>query len=127
MLLQTRWEQVEQLYHDNLVQAIGLRDCTVYQLQQLMASSKIVPSVISVEVHPFYKNEELVSFCKKKVNSQQLNSKACLFVSMSYCSLLGYCYLASESYRIILLNHKCCGHLIMLSRQNLILSSQVTH
>ncbi len=67
MLLQTRWEQVEQLYHDNLVQAIGLRDCTVYQLQQLMASSKIVPSVISVEVHPFYKNEELVSFCKKKV------------------------------------------------------------
>jgi len=67
MLLQTRWEQVEQLYHDNLVEAIGLRDCTVYQLQQLMASSKIVPSVISVEVHPFYKNEELVSFCKKKV------------------------------------------------------------
>lgn len=64
--IRTRWEQVEQLYHDNLVQAIGLRDCTVYQLQQLMASSKIVPSVISVEVHPFYKNEELVSFCKKK-------------------------------------------------------------
>lgn len=80
MLLQTRWEQVEQLYHDNLVQAIGLRDCTVYQLQQLMASSKIVPSVISVEVHPFYKNEELVSFCKKKVT---VNSSKSIFVCIS--------------------------------------------
>lgn len=77
MLLQTRWEQVEQLYHDNLVQAIGLRDCTVYQLQQLMASSKIVPSVISVEVHPFYKNEELVSFCKKKVTVNSSTTVLC--------------------------------------------------
>lgn len=51
-----------------MVQAVGLRDCTVYQLQQLMASSNMVPSVVSVEVHPFYKNEELVTFCKKKVS-----------------------------------------------------------
>lgn len=64
--IRTRWEHLEQLYHDNKTQAIGLRDCTVYQLQQLMASSNIVPSVVSVEVHPFYKNEELVAFCKKK-------------------------------------------------------------
>ena len=89
MLLQTRWEQVEQLYHDNLVQAIGLRDCTVYQLQQLMASSKIVPSVISVEVHPFYKNEELVSFCKKKV---QLTSSMAV---LQACLLQSVCLLSS--------------------------------
>ncbi len=50
------------------MQAIGLRDCTVYQLQQLMASSDMVPSVVSVEVHPYHKNEELVAFCKKKVS-----------------------------------------------------------
>lgn len=73
--LQTRWGQLEELYHKNLVQAIGLRDCTVYQLQQLMASSNLVPSVVSVEVHPFYKNEELVTFCKKKVSHY---SKDCL-------------------------------------------------
>ena len=65
--LQERWEQVEQLYHNNLVQAIGLRDCTVYQLQQLMASSKIVPSVVSVEIHPYHNNWDLVKFCKKQV------------------------------------------------------------
>ena len=40
----------------------------MYQLQQLVASSNMVPSVVSVEVHPFYKNEELVSYCKKKVS-----------------------------------------------------------
>ncbi|KAL3143958.1 hypothetical protein ABBQ32_003771 [Trebouxia sp. C0010 RCD-2024] len=64
--IRTRWEQLEDLYKRNLVQAIGLRDCTVYQLQQLMASSDMVPSVVSVEVHPYHKNEELVTFCKKK-------------------------------------------------------------
>lgn len=73
--LQTRWGQLEELYHNNMVKAIGLRDCTVYQLQQLMASSNMVPSVVSVEVHPFYKNEELVTFCKKKVSHY---SKDCL-------------------------------------------------
>lgn len=67
MQLQEQWEQVEQLYHDNMVQAIGLRDCTVYQLQQLMASSKIVPSVVSVEIHPYHNNWDLVKFCKKQV------------------------------------------------------------
>lgn len=67
---QERWEQVEQLYHNNLVQAIGLRDCTVYQLQQIMASSKIVPSVVSVEIHPYHNNWDLVKFCKKQVGVQ---------------------------------------------------------
>lgn len=65
-IIRERWEQVEQLYHNNLVQAIGLRDCTVYQLQQLMASSKIVPSVVSVEIHPYHNNWDLVKFCKKQ-------------------------------------------------------------
>lgn len=61
-----RWSKLEECYHQGLVQSIGLRDCTVYQLQQLIAHSKLVPTAVSVEVHPFYKNEELVSFCKKK-------------------------------------------------------------
>ena len=65
--VQARWSKLEDLYHEGLVQSIGLRDCTVYQLQQLIAHSRLVPSIVSVEVHPFYKNAELVSFCKKKV------------------------------------------------------------
>ena len=67
--MQNRWTKLEECYHEGLVQSIGLRDCTVYQLQQLIAHSKLVPTAVSVEVHPFYKNEELVSFCKKKVQA----------------------------------------------------------
>lgn len=77
------------------MEAIGLRDCTVYQLQQLMASSKIVPSVVSVEVHPFYKNEELVSFCKKKVSpsllplfARRTTVLSWLFMPLQYMFLL---------------------------------------
>lgn len=66
-ILQERWEQMEQLYHNDLVGAIGLRDCTVYQLQQLMASSKLAPSVVSVEIHPYHNNWDLKKFCKKQV------------------------------------------------------------
>lgn len=58
---------MEQLYHNDLVGAIGLRDCTVYQLQQLMASSKLAPSIVSVEVHPYHNNWDLKKFCKKQV------------------------------------------------------------
>lgn len=71
-VLQERWEQAEQLYHNNLVEAIGLRDCTVYQLQQLMASSKITPSVVSVEIHPYHNNWDLVKFCKKQASSSHV-------------------------------------------------------
>ena len=99
--LQERWEQVEQLYHNNLVQAIGLRDCTVYQLQQIMASSKIVPSVVSVEIHPYHNNWDLVKFCKKQVGTQTrlicqfvtfyaaaIAAKECMTMLHIICSLI---------------------------------------
>lgn len=84
--LQERWEQVEQLYHNNLVQAIGLRDCTVYQLQQLMASSKIVPSIVSVEIHPYHNNWDLVKFCKKQVSVSIMQLHSLLLSLLSFAA-----------------------------------------
>ena len=84
--VQNRWSKLEECYHEGLVQSIGLRDCTVYQLQQLIAHSKLVPTAVSVEVHPFYKNEELVSFCKKKV-------QACHAALAAVCSTPSGCLL----------------------------------
>jgi diketogulonate reductase-like aldo/keto reductase len=61
-----RWADMEELYHNNVVEAIGLRDCSLKQLQALMKKTSISPSVISVEVHPYHRNDELVNFCKEQ-------------------------------------------------------------
>ncbi len=61
------WRALQEIHKSGRAKAIGVSNYTVKHLEELLASSDIVPAVNQVEFHPFIYNEqkELVEFCHK--------------------------------------------------------------
>ncbi|GJR79790.1 aldo-keto reductase family 4 member C10-like protein [Tanacetum coccineum] len=64
--LKTTWKAMEQLVELGLVRAIGLSNFDIQQIKELLKSAKIIPAVNQVELHPFWRQDELVKFCQSK-------------------------------------------------------------
>ncbi|MEV0587593.1 aldo/keto reductase [Nonomuraea sp. NPDC050310] len=56
------WKELERLYHDGRVRAIGVSNFTVKNLQRLMDETQIVPSINQIELHPNLPQTELRAF-----------------------------------------------------------------
>lgn len=61
------WKQMEQLYAEKRVRAIGVSNFNTHRLQALLthASVRVRPMVNQVELHPFLPQNKLFSFCKQ--------------------------------------------------------------
>lgn len=57
------WRAMEELFSGGLAKAIGLSNFAVKQISQVVALAKIPPTVVQVEINPYQKNEEVVSYC----------------------------------------------------------------
>ncbi|MBH5318268.1 aldo/keto reductase [Paenibacillus sp. GSMTC-2017] len=64
------WRAMEQIYRDGKARAIGVSNFQIHHLQDLIASSEIVPMVNQVEYHPLLTQQELHAF--SKANNIQL-------------------------------------------------------
>ncbi|XP_015574419.1 NADPH-dependent aldo-keto reductase, chloroplastic [Ricinus communis] len=64
--LKKAWKAMEGLVEMGLVKAIGVSNFNVHQIKQLLKFAKIMPAVNQVELHPFWRQEELVKFCQLK-------------------------------------------------------------
>ncbi|KAI7739845.1 hypothetical protein M8C21_029955 [Ambrosia artemisiifolia] len=64
--LKTAWKAMERLVELGLVRAIGVSNFNVQQIKELLKFAKIVPAVNQVELHPFWRQDELVKFCQSK-------------------------------------------------------------
>lgn len=64
--LKTTWKTMERLVELGLVKAIGLSNFDVQQMKEILKFAKIVPAVNQVELHPFWRQDELVKFCQSK-------------------------------------------------------------
>ncbi|PWA40786.1 alcohol dehydrogenase [Artemisia annua] len=64
--LKTTWKAMEQLVELGLVRAIGLSNFDIQQIKELLKWAKIIPAVNQVELHPFWRQDELVKFCQSK-------------------------------------------------------------
>ncbi|XXG39269.1 hypothetical protein AAC387_Pa01g0273 [Persea americana] len=64
--LKQTWKALEGLVEMGLVRAIGVSNFSVQQIQELLQFAKIVPAVNQVELHPFWRQDELVKFCQLK-------------------------------------------------------------
>ncbi|XP_077231413.1 aldo-keto reductase family 4 member C10-like [Tasmannia lanceolata] len=64
--LKSTWEAMESLVQMGLVRAIGVSNFCVQQIEELLHFAKIVPAVNQVELHPFWRQDELVKFCQLK-------------------------------------------------------------
>lgn len=58
------WKQMEKLYQEGLVRAIGVCNFHEYHLLQLLNIASVVPVVNQIELHPLLTQEPLVKFCQ---------------------------------------------------------------
>ena len=60
------WNKMEQLYHSGVARSIGVSNFDINQLEELIASSDIVPAVNQIEFHPLWNQGELLAYCQEK-------------------------------------------------------------
>jgi len=58
------WEALESLVRDGLVRSIGTSNFSAKKLSDILSYATVKPSVCQVEVHPYHRNDALLSFCR---------------------------------------------------------------
>lgn len=57
------WLQMEQLYKEGLVKAIGVCNFNIHHIEELLQKATIVPMVNQFERHPLFTQDALVNYC----------------------------------------------------------------
>ena len=57
------WKQLEDLYKEGLVKAIGVSNCKIHHLEEIRKIADIMPMVDEVELHPLLSEKELLNYC----------------------------------------------------------------
>lgn len=61
--LEATWSAMENLVQAGLVRHIGVSNCSIPKLEQLMTISRIRPELNQVERHPYLQQNDLLAFC----------------------------------------------------------------
>ncbi|KAK9807822.1 hypothetical protein WJX72_010273 [[Myrmecia] bisecta] len=64
--IQETWQAMEKLVDEGLVRSIGLSNFSVKKTEAVLSYARIQPSIVQVEIHPYFRNDYLVKFCKEK-------------------------------------------------------------
>lgn len=59
------WPEMEELYKEGRVKAIGVSNYHIHHLKELLPIAKIIPAVNQVECHPYLQQRDLRAFCKE--------------------------------------------------------------
>jgi diketogulonate reductase-like aldo/keto reductase len=62
---QESWRALVTLYEEGKCRAVGVSNYTVRHLEELLATSSLVPMVNQVELSPFLYQRELIDFCRR--------------------------------------------------------------
>ncbi len=57
------WRALEKLYRDGKTRAIGVCNCHVHHLEEILAHCEVKPMIDQVEFHPYLAQQELRRFC----------------------------------------------------------------
>lgn len=60
------WLEMEKLYEEGLVRAIGVCNCQIHHLEELLQRTNITPMVHEFEIHPLFTQETLINYCIAK-------------------------------------------------------------
>ncbi len=58
------YKEIERLYKEGHVKAIGVCNCHIHHLQKILNECTIVPAVDMFEVHPLFTQKPLIDFCE---------------------------------------------------------------
>lgn len=59
------WKQLEDLYEEGLVKAIGVSNCKIHHLEEIKRIARIMPMIDEVELHPLLTETELRQYCNE--------------------------------------------------------------
>ncbi|KIJ60933.1 hypothetical protein HYDPIDRAFT_116626 [Hydnomerulius pinastri MD-312] len=60
------WAEMEKVLESGKVKAIGLSNFSIKTMERLLATAKIMPAMLQVEMHPYLAQNELLAYCKEK-------------------------------------------------------------
>ncbi|KAL4854860.1 NADPH-dependent aldo-keto reductase [Chlorella vulgaris] len=64
--LEETWSAMEALVHKGLARAIGVSNFSILKLETLLKKATIRPAVNQVEAHPYFRNTELIDWCRER-------------------------------------------------------------
>lgn len=56
--------ELEKLYNEGLIKAIGVCNCNIHHLEEIMSCANVLPVVNQFELHPLFTQDALVNYCK---------------------------------------------------------------
>ena len=63
-LFLSTWKEIERLYKEGYVKAIGVANCHQHHLEEIFNVCEIQPMVNEIEVHPLFSQKPLINYCK---------------------------------------------------------------
>lgn len=57
------WSDMEDLYREGKIKAIGVSNFQKHHLEHLMETATVKPVVNQIESHPYFNNQELIDYC----------------------------------------------------------------
>lgn len=68
------WKEMELLYKEGLVKAIGVCNFHEHHLEKLLEIAEVIPAVNQVEIHPLLSQKPLKEYCEKRSIKMQAYS-----------------------------------------------------
>uniref|UniRef100_A0A183G493 Aldo_ket_red domain-containing protein n=1 Tax=Heligmosomoides polygyrus TaxID=6339 RepID=A0A183G493_HELPZ len=62
----TTWKVLENFVKDGKIRSIGVSNFNHKQIERIIANCAVLPAVLQVELHPYFQQKKLRSFCKEK-------------------------------------------------------------
>ena len=59
------WLQMEELYNEGIIRAIGVSNFHQHHIEELLSVANIIPAVNEIELHPLLNQKELIQFNKR--------------------------------------------------------------
>lgn len=57
------WREIEKLYEEGYIKAIGVANCHAHHIEEILKICKVAPMVNEVEVHPLFTQKSLKEYC----------------------------------------------------------------
>lgn len=64
--IEETWRALEKVHKEGLAKAIGVSNFTSKKLEALLSYADVTPAVNQIEVHPYFRNEKTIDFCRSK-------------------------------------------------------------
>lgn len=62
---QKAYEDLEEIYKKSKAKAIGVSNCKIHHLKEIMVKADIIPAVNQIQYNPYFQPDETVSFCRE--------------------------------------------------------------